>query len=80
VFSANTPVFPASPVGYISDGQEVTVTNSGDQPLTISGVSVEATDPASRGEFLLADDACANLTVRPGETCSVLVRYAPGRA
>jgi hypothetical protein len=72
-------VFPLTPVGYTSDGQVVTVTNSGDQPLTISGVSIEATDPASRGEFILADDACTALTVQPGESCSVLVRYAPGR-
>jgi phosphodiester glycosidase/calcineurin-like phosphoesterase family protein/collagen triple helix repeat protein len=80
VFSANTPVFPLTPVGYTSDGQVVTVTNSGDQPLAIAGVQIKATDPASRGEFILADDACAGLTVQPGETCSVLVRYAPGRA
>jgi hypothetical protein len=80
MFSANTPVFPLTPVGFTSSGQVVTVTDSGDRPLTIAGVSINATDPASRGEFTLADDACTNLTVQPGESCSVLVRYAPGRA
>jgi hypothetical protein len=80
VLSANTPVFPLTPVGFTSPGEVVTVTNGGDQPLVVSGVSIKATDPASRGEFLLADDACTGLTVQPGETCSVLVRYAPGRA
>jgi exopolysaccharide biosynthesis protein len=80
VLSANTPVFPLTPVGYTSAGQVVTVTNSGNRPLVISGVAIAATDPASRGEFDLADDACTNLTVQPGGTCSVLVRYAPGRA
>jgi hypothetical protein len=80
VLSANTPVFPLTPVGYTSDGQVVTLTDSGDRPLTISGVSIAATDPASRGEFLLADDACGGLTLQPGESCSVMVRYAPGRA
>ncbi len=80
VLSANTPVFPLTPIGFTSPGEVVTVTNSGDQPLVVSGVSIKATDPASRGEFTLADDACTGLTVQPGGTCSVLVRYAPGRA
>ncbi len=79
-FSADTPVFPLTPVGYTSDGQLVTVRNTGDQPLEISAVQIRASDPASRGEFLLADDACTDVTVRPGDSCSVLVRYAPGRA
>jgi len=78
--TANTPVFPLTPVGFTGPGQVVTVTDSGDQPLVVSGVSIKATDPASRGEFLLADDACTGHTVQPGESCSVLVRYAPGRA
>ncbi len=55
-FAANTPVFPTQTVGTMGPGQEVTVTDTGDEPLVISGVSVEATEPASRGDFVVADD------------------------
>jgi hypothetical protein len=79
-FAANTPVFPTQTVGTIGAGQEVTVTDTGDEPLVISDVSIAATEPASRGDFLLADDACTGLTIAPGESCSVLVRFAPARA
>ena len=79
-FAANTPVFPTQTVGTTGPGQEVTVTDTGDEPLVISGVSIAATEPASRGDFVLADDACTGITVQPGESCSVLVRFAPARA
>ncbi len=46
----------------------------------ISGASLEATDPASRGDFVVADDACTPMTVQPGQSCTVLVRFAPARA
>jgi hypothetical protein len=80
VLTAGSPVFPLEPVGFISEAQEVTVTNTGDQPLEISGVSIHAEEAASRGEFLLAEDDCTGGTVAPGATCSVVVRYAPSRA
>jgi hypothetical protein len=80
VFAANTPVFPTQTVGTTGPGQEVTVTDTGDEPLTISGVAIAATEPASRGDFVLADDACTGVTVQPGESCTVLVRFAPARA
>jgi hypothetical protein len=80
VFAANTPVFPTQTVGTEGPGQEVTVTDTGHEPLVISSVSIRATEPASRGDFVLADDACTGLTIQPGESCSVLVRFAPARA
>ena len=79
-FAANTPVFPTQTVGTTGPGQEVTVTDTGDEPLVISGISIAATEPATRGDFVLADDACTGITVQPGESCSVLVRFAPSRA
>jgi hypothetical protein len=79
-FAANTPVFPTQTVGTMGPGQEVTVTDTGDEPLEISGVSLEATEPASRGDFIVADDSCSSMTVQPGESCTVLVRFAPARA
>jgi 8-oxo-dGTP pyrophosphatase MutT (NUDIX family) len=80
VFAANTPVFPTQTVGTMGPGQEVTVANTGDEPLDISGVLIEATDPASRGDFVLAGDSCSSTTVQPGASCTVLVRFAPARA
>jgi hypothetical protein len=80
VLTAGAPVFPLEPVGFISEPQEVLVTNTGDQPLDISGVSIHAEEAASRGEFLLAEDDCSGETIEPGDTCAVIVRYAPGRA
>ncbi len=79
-FAANTPVFPTQTVGTMGPGQEVTVTDTGDEPLVISGVSVEATDPASLGDFVVAGDTCSQVTVQPGQSCTVLVRFAPARA
>jgi hypothetical protein len=79
-FAANTPVFPTQQVGTMGPGQEVTVTDTGDEPLEISGVSVEATEPASRGDFVVAGDSCSSMTVQPGQSCTVLVRFAPARA
>jgi hypothetical protein len=78
-FAASTPVFPTQPVGTTGPGQTVTVTNTGSEPLSISRVAIEATDPASAGDFILADDSCSGLAVQPGETCTVTVRFAPGR-
>jgi Phosphodiester glycosidase/Calcineurin-like phosphoesterase len=80
VFSADTPVFPLQPVGSRSDGQTVTVTDTGNRPLTISSVGIDATDPASQGEFVLDGDACSGATVEPGASCAMVVRYAPTRA
>ncbi|HEY0276911.1 MAG TPA: phosphodiester glycosidase family protein [Solirubrobacterales bacterium] len=80
VLTAGAPVFPVTPVGFVSEAEEVTVTNTGDQPLEISGVSIHAEEAASRGEFLLAEDECSGGTVEPGATCTVVVRYAPSRA
>jgi hypothetical protein len=80
VFAANTPVFPTQTVGTTGPGQEVTVTDTGDEPLEISGASVEATEPASLGDFVVAGDTCSSMTVQPGGSCTVLVRFAPARA
>jgi Phosphodiester glycosidase/Calcineurin-like phosphoesterase len=79
-FAAAAPVFPLQPVATTGPAETVTVTNSGDEPLVISGVAVKYTDAAARGDFLLADDECGGITVAPGGTCSVVVRFAPGRA
>jgi hypothetical protein len=57
----------------------VTVTNGGDADATISGVRVEESNPGSAGDFILGADHCTGVTIAPGSSCQVLVRFAPGR-
>jgi|GEM_PF-734893 len=77
--STSTPVFDATPQGAISVPQPVTITNVGDRPLTVSGLSIVAGDDASKGEFLIADGGATPIEIAAGESHVVLVRYAPGR-
>lgn len=53
--------------------KNVTVTNGGGSPLTISGVSITAGQQA--GDFSVAANGCT--TVQPGQSCQVTVRYSP---
>ncbi|MBF6621436.1 MAG: phosphodiester glycosidase family protein [Patulibacter sp.] len=73
--SASMPVFTAQPVGTISAPQAVEITNSGDQPLRVSDVKIEA-EGASQGLFTIAAAAC-DAEIAPGASCQVLVRFAP---
>jgi hypothetical protein len=77
-FSANVPVFTQQPTGTLSPGTAVTVTNQGDQPLTLSDAKVVSDDPASVGDFLIAANSCG-AELAPGASCEVLVRFAPQR-
>ncbi|HEY4277566.1 MAG TPA: phosphodiester glycosidase family protein [Conexibacter sp.] len=74
-----TPVFPDQPANTIGQGQRVTVTNGGDQPLSISDVEIQDVDGQSDGDFILSDQSCTKGEIAPGATCSVLVRFAPAR-
>ncbi|PZF80009.1 phosphodiester glycosidase family protein [Jiangella anatolica] len=67
---ATAPVF----TGLATDGavQQVTLTNTGERPLVVSGLSVTA------DEFALADpSACTAAPIAPGASCDVPVRFAP---
>jgi uncharacterized protein YjiK len=79
LLTTDTPVFPDQPVSTIGPGQWVTVTNSGDEDAVIGGVSIEAGEEASEGDFLLTADHCSGRTLAPGESCRVQIRFAPGR-
>ncbi|MBF6621435.1 MAG: phosphodiester glycosidase family protein [Patulibacter sp.] len=74
--SADVPVFSAQPVGMISAPQPVTVTNQGDEPMTISDIRIAASG-ASEGLFSVAAETCESDAIAPGEACRVLVRFAP---
>jgi exopolysaccharide biosynthesis protein len=77
-FSAPTPAFTAQPANTVSAPQTVTVTNTGDAPLRISDVRIEA-QGASEGVFQLASETCKSGEIAPGESCRVLVRFAPAQ-
>jgi uncharacterized protein YjiK len=79
LLSTDTPVFPAQAVGTTGPGQWVTVTNSGDADAQITGLAIEEANEASAGDFLLSADHCTDVTLAPGETCRVQIRFAPGR-
>ena len=78
--AVTTPVFTVQPVGTLSEGRWVTVTNEGDRPLTVETVAVRAADEASTGVFLTSGDTCSAATIAPGASCKVLVRFAPRAA
>jgi hypothetical protein len=70
-------VFTAQPRGTTSRDQAVVVTNQGDRPLRISAVRIVAGDAGSEGEFRTAADGCDAADLQPGDSCRLLVRFAP---
>jgi predicted extracellular nuclease len=79
--AASTPTFPAQTVGTVGPAQTVTVSNTGDRPLDVQRIRVLDADGASGSEFLLGPDTCLEAeALAPGATCTVPVRFAPGRA
>jgi uncharacterized protein YjiK len=79
LLSTDTPAFPAQPVGTIGLGQWVTLTSSGDAGVQITRVAIAESNEESAGDFLLSADHCTGVTLAPGDTCRVQVRFAPGR-
>jgi hypothetical protein len=60
--------------GETSPTQQVTVTNYGGSPLTISAVALTGTDA---GAYKVTDDGCSGKSVGAGATCTVNVAFAP---
>ena len=77
-FTAETPVFPAQPVGTLSAPRIVKVDNPGTQTLRVTKVAVAA-EPGSEGDFVVAADACQGAEIPVRGSCDVHVRFAPGR-
>ena len=67
--SSASLVFPRQQVGTQSDGQTVSITNTGDADLTVSSL-------ATSSDFV-ESDTCAGAPVVPAASCSVAVRFAP---
>jgi hypothetical protein len=66
--------FPSAPVGSVSTSQAVTLTNTGAAPLEISAVAVVGQDA---DEFKVTGNSCNGLSVSPGGSCTVGVRFEP---
>ncbi len=70
------PSFPTQQATTVGPVQELRVANTGDEPLEISLKRVE-TLTGSVGDFIVAADACKDVTIAPGADCTLLVRFAP---
>ncbi|WP_162605639.1 phosphodiester glycosidase family protein [Jiangella ureilytica] len=69
---ADAPVFTTLAVPTV---QPVTLTNTGDRPLVVSGLTVTADD------FAVVDPApCTGAPIAPGASCEVPVRFTPDGA
>jgi hypothetical protein len=66
--------FPATPVGQLSGSQSVTVANTGEGSLEVTGVTIAGLDAEA---FRLRGESCTDARVRPGGSCTILVRFAP---
>ena len=77
VLSADTPVFTDQPSAKKGEVQKVTVTNTGTQPLQVSGASIANPSADDPGAFTVAHDTCSSHSVAPGHSCFVSVQFAP---
>jgi hypothetical protein len=68
--------FPPTAAGSESAAQTVKLTNYGESHVSVNEVVLAGADADG---FVIADDACSGATLTTGETCSVSVRFHPGR-
>jgi|tagenome__1003787_1003787.scaffolds.fasta_scaffold20905551_3 hypothetical protein len=68
--------FPMVALGRITDVTHVTIKNSGDADLMVSGLHLGGSAPKS---FVLGKQTCTGPAIAPGGTCTVNVRFAPKR-
>jgi hypothetical protein len=68
--------FGAHLVGEQSEPSEITLSNTGDAPLSVGSVTKLGANPA---DFIFAAGTCSPLPVEldPAESCKVAVRFAP---
>jgi len=71
--SANNLEFGSVVVGQSSAAQTVTLTNTGNAPLTFTGIVLAGNDPHS---FAMLD-GCGDETVMPGESCTIEANFLP---
>ena len=64
--------FASQTIGSTSASQTVTLNNTGGSPLQVSGVAVSANFTSTQN--------CLNKSLKPGDSCSENVNFAPGSA
>lgn len=69
--------FGTQAVGTPSSAQPLTVTNTGPDPLELTGFGLVGGDP---GSFDLTGSTCHGATLATGATCTLSVRFNPGSA
>jgi Tol biopolymer transport system component len=70
----DTLVFPAQLTLTTSTPRTTTITNTGNVPFTINTVTVQG---AQAVDFTITADGCSGVTLEPGATCTVSVRFRP---
>ncbi len=73
--NAATLTFPAQAVGSSSAARSVTVSNSGNAPLTFSGLTLAGT---SATDFSRSGSCTPTATLAAGASCSVSFSFTPG--
>jgi hypothetical protein len=77
VASVSTPAtFASTPQGTLAAPRTVTVSNAGQQVLTVSGLSFAGPNAA---DFLIGSNTCMG-GIDPGSSCQLQVYFAPGAA
>jgi hypothetical protein len=71
---ATSLAFADQAVGTIGGARSVTVTNTGDGSLRVSGVAVGGADAS---DFLVTNGSCTGERITKGFSCSLSVRFAP---
>jgi hypothetical protein len=66
--------FGSQPLTTVSAPHTVTITNSGDGPVTLGDLALAGADPA---DWLVTGDGCSRLTLVAGQSCSVDLRFIP---
>ncbi len=68
--------FADQTTGAVSDGQPITLTNTSDQPVTVSDIALsDETD-----SFEIDSAPCRGTTIAAGQSCTVTVRFKPVEA
>ena len=75
--SESSLTFTGEPVGTASASQSVTVTNTGNATLNISGITVTGTNS---GDFSLAPAGTCGATLAVQDMCTINVTFTPGGA
>ena len=73
VFSTTAVTFMAQPVGTSSSPSALTIKNTGNAPLVVSGFTVGGTSP---NDFQVADN-CAGSPIQPGSSCTAKLIFRP---